>query len=352
MVTRTRLWTPSIRFSEIAGVYRSILEILDRIDGQLTTRTDDDTGVVTVISDSNDGHGITTSSTVDVYWQSGQRIGMSVSAVTNKAVTVDGGAGDALPTLNDWVWVKVQGAGGTIFPLGDHIHGALTGSTLTTIGEQQATVTASEAWNKWGKPAGRFVGILPFLDFNGTDEDADTPDISYFTFGDGTNDAPFSVGALHSPRATAGDAARTILAKWSTSSREWALESSAANDRYQLRIGDESADVVAGRDSAVNSTPDNIWSFILGTYNGVGGASSGDGVTTYVNGASSDGGAFNDASYVAMENLGSVIVVGRQFASSTWMLGGISISFIVPRELTADNTKMLDHVIRGAAGLT
>lgn len=61
--------------------------------GQLTTRTDANTGVLTMVS----GHGFATSDKLDVYWSGGRRLGMDATVATN-AVTVDGGAGDDLPT--------------------------------------------------------------------------------------------------------------------------------------------------------------------------------------------------------------------------------------------------------------
>jgi hypothetical protein len=63
-------------------------------DGELTGRTDDDTGIVTLST----GHGIETSDVVDVYWAGGVRYGMTAT-VSDNAVTVDGGSGDALPVL-------------------------------------------------------------------------------------------------------------------------------------------------------------------------------------------------------------------------------------------------------------
>lgn len=61
--------------------------------GTLTTRTDNDTGVVTLAT----GHGITTGMKCDVYWTGGKRYGMDATVATN-AITLDGGAGDNLPT--------------------------------------------------------------------------------------------------------------------------------------------------------------------------------------------------------------------------------------------------------------
>jgi len=60
--------------------------------GTLSTRTDDNTGVVTA-----SGHGLSVSDTVDVYWTGGVRYGMNVTAVSGDDVTVDAGSGDVLP---------------------------------------------------------------------------------------------------------------------------------------------------------------------------------------------------------------------------------------------------------------
>ncbi len=62
--------------------------------GTLTTRTDNDTGVVTVAS----GHGITDSDTVDLYWSGGERYGVDVTATTSTTISIDAGAGDNLPS--------------------------------------------------------------------------------------------------------------------------------------------------------------------------------------------------------------------------------------------------------------
>lgn len=61
----------------------------------LTTRTDDDTGLLTDVA-----HGLSVGDVVDVYWSGAGnvRYGMSVATVpTADTFTVDGGAGDVLP---------------------------------------------------------------------------------------------------------------------------------------------------------------------------------------------------------------------------------------------------------------
>jgi hypothetical protein len=62
--------------------------------GQLTTRTDNDTGTLTMVT----GHGITTGAILDVYWDGGYRANMVVGTVATNSVPIDGGSGDNLPT--------------------------------------------------------------------------------------------------------------------------------------------------------------------------------------------------------------------------------------------------------------
>jgi hypothetical protein len=72
--------------------------------GTLTTRTDDNTGIVTVGS----GHGITISDTVDVYWETGRRYGVDVTAQDATTISIDLGAGDNLPTATTAVVIVKQ----------------------------------------------------------------------------------------------------------------------------------------------------------------------------------------------------------------------------------------------------
>ena len=61
--------------------------------GTLSTRTDSNTGILTVAS----GHGITDADTVDVFWTGGNRYGMTVTAYDSTTISIDLGAGTNLP---------------------------------------------------------------------------------------------------------------------------------------------------------------------------------------------------------------------------------------------------------------
>lgn len=68
--------------------------------GTLSTRTDQDTAVCTLPDSRGLAHGITVAHTVSVWWHGGKRTGMTVSAVSGTALTVDGGSGDNFPVVN------------------------------------------------------------------------------------------------------------------------------------------------------------------------------------------------------------------------------------------------------------
>lgn len=61
--------------------------------GTLTTRTDDNTGTLTMAG----GHGITTGARLDLYWTGGSRRGITVGTVSGNSVPIDLGSGDNLP---------------------------------------------------------------------------------------------------------------------------------------------------------------------------------------------------------------------------------------------------------------
>lgn len=78
--------------------------------GQLTTRTDNDTGTITMAAGD---HGITTGAVVDIYWSGGARYGVLVGTVSGTSVPIgadNSGTGSNLPTNLTNVTVSVQTA--------------------------------------------------------------------------------------------------------------------------------------------------------------------------------------------------------------------------------------------------
>jgi hypothetical protein len=82
--------------------------------GTLSTRTDNDTGTLTL----GTGHGITDGDVVDIYWDGGVQHGAIVGTVAGNSVPFDGGTGDNLPDQGTAITVMKQ------LQAGIHIPGA------------------------------------------------------------------------------------------------------------------------------------------------------------------------------------------------------------------------------------
>lgn len=80
-----------IRTGDHTNAYEVTLPV--GVAGTLSTRTDNDTGILTVGS----GHGITAADTVDIHWDGGVRFRVDVTAVTATTISFDLGYGDNLP---------------------------------------------------------------------------------------------------------------------------------------------------------------------------------------------------------------------------------------------------------------
>lgn len=88
--------------------------------GSLTTRTDNDTGELTMAG----GHGISTGNKLDVYWVDPttgamkSRVNMTVGTVATNQVPIDGGTGDVLPVATTAVTAMVPTVETVNWPVG------------------------------------------------------------------------------------------------------------------------------------------------------------------------------------------------------------------------------------------
>lgn len=79
-------------------------DVAPGVTGSLTTRTDANTGTVTM---DDSGHGITTGDVVDLYWAGGSQRAVTVGTVSGTTVPIDLGTGDDLPDADTAVTLKV-----------------------------------------------------------------------------------------------------------------------------------------------------------------------------------------------------------------------------------------------------
>ena len=242
----------------------------------------------------------------------------------------------------------------TILPLGDQTHD--TGLVLTTIGSEQVDFTYSERIYAWDTPP-RFLGPLgiPILEFNAVDEEADTPDIGYFSRDDfgGANGLSIGVWANVTDTATA----RIMVSKWDDSGgaelREWEFYINSS-DLLTFGTADESVNVFPNRRSDAAITMGELRFFVV-TYNGAGGGSNMNGATLYDNGTVLASTANNEGTYDGMEDLGVQPAIGRIFGSGLFfsgsMTGGPLGPFFTQIELTADQVLRAYQLGRAALGI-
>ena len=241
--------------------------------------------------------------------------------------------------------LTILGSTGTIIPIGDTNHENSGRTTVTTVGEEASIFTYSEAISAFDKPPyPKGPARIPIVPFNGTDEEADTPDSTYWSRGDGTNDSAFSLGIWANMVDTSGS--RDLLGKWDATSasalREW-LFFINSSDELSILLYDESANVSTARSSDSAITMGSLRFFTV-TYDGTGGASAGNTITLYDNGSVLASTATNNGSYVAMENLSSLPTLGTNILNigplgnffGDEMVGGPLGPFFTQKELTAD----------------
>jgi len=254
----------------------------------------------------------------------------------------------------------ILGPTGTIIPIGDTAQENSARTTVTTLGGQEVVFTYSEAISSFATPptiAG--PGRIPIATFNGTDEEADTPGVAYWSRDDENGANGFSIGLW--ANVTAMGVLRSLLGKWDTTTalqlREW-LFSVESNSLLMLRLYDESVNAVSYRASDAIITAGS-WRFFVATYDGRGGATAANGITFYDNGAVLASGATNSGSYAGMEDLATLPSLGAYLGTNSApfdfyngkMAGGPLGPFFTQTELSAADITRLYNIGKSALGL-
>ena len=250
--------------------------------------------------------------------------------------------------------------GGTMMPFGDPNHGQPNATTFTSIGDELVTWTWSEAPASFDTPLDLtspsfYQGLIPFIDLNGTDEEADTPDAPWATFDDGGGANGFSIGMwLNFP--SGGN--RNLLSKWDDSAaiQEWQLL--LVSNTPAVYVRDDSAAVTCDRtaDAAVSN---GIWQHLGVVYDGGGGATAANGITFYVNGEPFASTATNTGTYVGMEDGTSKVKLFHRIAGGGGgeryydgkVAGACCGPVISTTQLTADQMKRYFQLTRPLMGV-
>ncbi len=133
-------------------------------------------------------------------------------------------------------------------------------------------------------------------------------DNAAFTFDDSGGNGKFSVCAW--VYYTSTGAQQTIIAKWASSNHEWRLYvTSTGHLKFEL----EDQSVTKEADIESSSALTAGWHFVVGTYDGRGGANAALGLNLYVDSVILTGVTrTTDSGYIAMENLTSSLTIGRR----------------------------------------
>ena len=252
--------------------------------------------------------------------------------------------------IYEGVW-NIVGPTGLIVPMGDTNHENAGRTICTGVGDEQPVVTYSEAVTAFDTPPYlKGPGRIPIIAFNGTDEEADTPDAAFWSRDDAGGANGFSIRIW--ANITNIGAPRCFIAKYDETSslREWIFFLNA-DDTLRLFLFDESVDEEAYRDSDSAITMGSLRQFIA-TYDGRGGAAAADGITLYEDGVVIGSSPSGLGSYVGMEDLTGVVSVGRNIGGERFfpgeMAGGPLGPLWVPGELTADQVLRLYQLERAA----
>lgn len=181
------------------------------------------------------------------------------------------------------------------------------------------------------------------MDFNGTTDYISITDTDNLSFGDGTDDSPFSISAW----VNMDDATNFMIASKGVlnTDAEWIFYI-ISDDKLRFRIFDESVtNTYEGRlyNTALTSY-EGIWIHLVGTYDGRGGVDAEDGMNIYLNGVAVDDNNASSGIYVAIENLDHDVWIGRY--SSDYVNGKIDEVRIYNRVLSQTEITQLYHSYR------
>ena len=226
-----------------------------------------------------------------------------------------------------------------------------TSTGLEAVFTWQATDAGPSNWtngNDLTNP-NRWQGIVPFLDFDGVNDEADSPDAAFWS---NTLDAWSWLAWVNLRDATSS----TIMAKYTESGdlREWRFHTTSGDD-LQLILSDE--DDASSPDATLDTLTDTalvegVWTHVVATYDGSANAS---GINLYVDGVLAASSDTDDGNFTSTRDTTSVVGLGIGNATNFFdgfMAGGPLGPAIVQAELTAAAIKRLYNIGRGALGIS
>jgi hypothetical protein len=147
-----------------------------------------------------------------------------------------------------------------------------------------------------------------YLDFDGVNDYLQAADASDLSFVNGAADTPLTIESWIRPDAMVR---HQLIGKGMDGTLEYKVH--IANGVIRLDLRDASANAMASAFTA-NSQLALVggWHHLAVTYDGRGGATAANGIAIYIDGVSVALVRFNNAAYVAMENLSGALQIGRE----------------------------------------
>jgi len=163
------------------------------------------------------------------------------------------------------------------------------------------------------------------LDLDGTDDYIEVADHADFSFGDGTDDSPFSISTW----VYISNLNFWVVSKDTAGNSEWYLRFWTGKALFRNLKLDGAAHQGRIYNTALSTSQ---WYHIVATYDGGGGLTAHDGMKIYIDGVRKDDVDSNNGTYVAMDNGTAPVYIGR--LSTDYADGLIDNVIIYNTELT------------------
>ena len=183
------------------------------------------------------------------------------------------------------------------------------------------------------------------IDFDGVDDYINYGDSNKFSFGDGSNDSPFSLNVWVNWDAL--DNYTCLISKDAASSnREWALLENGS-DKIRIFIKNQGGNNQQSIDSTTTYSTGQ-WYNITATYDGRGGNTAYQGLSLYTNGNLETPFSAQANAYTAMSNTSANLEIGRYYNDNLYCINAqIGPTQIYNKELSAAEVKQNYNALKG-----
>jgi hypothetical protein len=169
---------------------------------------------------------------------------------------------------------------------------------------------------------------------DGSNQYIEIVDSNTFSFGDGSNDSPFSISAwVNMTDATKFRLIQKVHSAFGSGLSEWYFLTTGA-DKLRITVLDESASAYEYAETSALTSLQGQWLNLVATYDGSGGTSANIGMNIYINGVVQSVTRADSGTYTAMENLPQPVYIGR-YANVDYASGKIAVVKIYNKELSA-----------------